>query len=307
MARTWKTAAVIGTGMMGPGIAGALAIGGVETTILSREAARAEEALARCQSQLEMLEREEIVETAAARQGLRASSDLEAAVTGADLVVESAPENLAFKQELFARLDSLTRPDCVLASNTSGLSITAIARDCRRPERVLTTHFWNPPHLMPLVEIVLGEKTDRSLAADLKQLLELCGKVPVVVRKDTPGQLGNRLQMALYREALHIVQEGIADVEAVDLAAKAGFGLRLPVYGLFEHMDLVGLKMVSGIVDYVAKDLNREPGAPRSIFEKAERGETFHDWTRKDAAKVRALRDEFLREFLKAGWNRRAT
>lgn len=304
MARTWKAAAVIGTGMMGPGIAGALATGGVETTILSRDPARAEEALARSRSQLEMLEREGIVESAAAPGRLHASSDLEAAVAGADLVVESAPENLAFKQELFARLDSLTRPECILASNTSGLSITAIARDCRHPERVLTTHFWNPPHLMPLVEIVLGGKTERSLATELKALLQRCGKVPVVVEKDTPGQLGNRLQMALYREALHIVQEGIAGVEAVDLAAKAGFGLRLPVYGLFEHMDLVGLKMVSGIVDYVARDLNSEPCAPHIIHEKAGRGETFCDWTRKDAAKVRALRDEFLLEFLKAGWNR---
>src|SRR4029079_2657422 len=129
----------------------------------------------------------------------------------ADLVVESAPEDMDFKQELFTRLDAATRPSAVLASNTSGLSITAIASRCRHPERVLTTHFWNPPHLMPLVEIVLGEKTSQPIAQAVRELLSACGKVPVVVKKDRPGQLGNRLQMALVREAAQIGAEGHAD------------------------------------------------------------------------------------------------
>src|SRR4029079_16389864 len=107
----------------------------------------------------------------------------------ADLVVESAPEDMDFKQELFTRLDAATKPDAVLASNTSGLSITAIAARCTRPERVLTTHFWNPPHLMPLVEIVKGEKTSGDVAIEIRDLLAHCGKVSVIVKKDRPGQL----------------------------------------------------------------------------------------------------------------------
>ena len=153
---------------------------------------------------------------------------------GADLVVESGPEDLAWKQELFARMDALAAPDAVLASNTSGLSITAIAVRCTRPERVVTTHFWNPPHLMPLVEIVQGDRTSGDVVRENRDLLAGCGKTPVVVKKDRPGQLGNRLQMALLREAANIVAEGIADAEDVDAVARNGFGLRMPAYGIFE-------------------------------------------------------------------------
>ncbi len=150
----------------------------------------------------------------------------------------------------------------MLASNTSGLSITAIASRCARPERVLTTHFWNPPHLIPLVEIVKGEKTSDDAAQAVRALLAGCGKTPVIVNKDRPGQLGNRLQMALVREAANIVAEGIASAEDVDTVARNSFGIRLPAYGILEHQDMVGLDMCVGILDYVASDLNGEPRAP---------------------------------------------
>ena len=144
-----------------------------------------------------------------------ASTDLEAVIKEADLVIESAPENLQLKQELFAQFDAVAKPDAILASNTSSLSITAIAERCTRPERVLTTHFWNPPHLMRLVEIVKGQKTSDDTVTTVRDLLIRCGKLPVVIQKDTPGQLGNRLQFALLREAIHIVEQGIASVEDV--------------------------------------------------------------------------------------------
>src|SRR5204863_671572 len=183
-------------------------------------------------------------------------------VARADLVVESAPENMEFKQNLFAHLDSIAKPNAVLTSNTSGLSITAIAARCTRPERVLTTHFWNPPHLMPLVEIVKGEKTSEAVAEAVRGLLAACGKTPVVVKKDRPGQLGNRLQMALMREAAYIVGEGIADADDVDTVVKNGFGLRMPAYGTLEHMDVTGLDLGLAVVEYVARDLYNEPRAP---------------------------------------------
>jgi 3-hydroxybutyryl-CoA dehydrogenase len=201
----------------------------------------------------------------------------------------------------------------VLASNTSGLSITAIASRCRHPERVLTTHFWNPPHLMPLVEIVKGERTSAQAASDIRDLLAHCGKVPVVVKKDRPGQLGNRMQMALVREAVNIVAEGIADVEDVDLAARSGFGLRLPVYGIFEHQDLVGLDMGLGIVDYVSQDLYNEPRAPELYKQKVAAGELgvktgkgFYDWSHKSADEVKSRRDRFVLEFLRSEKARKA-
>jgi 3-hydroxybutyryl-CoA dehydrogenase len=232
-----------------------------------------------------------------------ASPDFDGTV---DLVIESAPEDMAFKQDLFARLDAETRPDTVLASNTSGLSITAIASRCGRPERVLTTHFWNPPHLMPLVELVKGERTSDEVVERVRALFAHCGKMPVVVKKDRPGQLGNRLQMALVREAVNIVAEGIADAEAVDLVAKNGFGIRMPAYGIFEHQDIVGLDMGSKIVDYVAQDLYNEPRAPELMRELvregklgAKTGRGFYDWSTKSADDVRARRDAFLIEVLR--------
>ncbi|MEZ5355504.1 MAG: 3-hydroxyacyl-CoA dehydrogenase family protein [Bryobacteraceae bacterium] len=307
--RRFETAAVIGTGMMGPGIAMTLALGGIGATIVSRTEEGWRKGVEKAKAQLRLLEENGLVagERAKRAEGLLAATgDFDAAIAAADLVVESAPEDLEFKQELFAKMDAIAKPDAVLASNTSGLSITAIASRCTRPERVITTHFWNPPHLMPLVEIVLGEKTDRTMAEDLRQALTDCGKVAVMVNKDTPGQLGNRLQMALVREAIHIVEAGIADVEAVDAVAKNGFGLRLPVYGIFEHQDVVGLDMGLGIVDYVSRDLYSEPRAPQLMRDKVSRGEVgakagrgFYDWSRKSVDEVKALRDRFVLEVVK--------
>jgi 3-hydroxybutyryl-CoA dehydrogenase len=268
---TFSSAAVIGTGMMGPGIALTLALGGVRPTIVSRSREGAQRGIDMARVQARILEANEIIaegEGARALDRVTSSTNFEEAMAAADLVIESAPENMEFKQEMFARMGSLAKPEAVLTSNTSGLSITAIASRCLRPERVMTTHFWNPPHLMPLVEVVKGERTSEELAVAVRDLLVRCGKVPIIVKKDRPGQLGNRLQMAMVREAVNIVAEGIADAEDVDLAARTGFGLRLPVYGILEHQDIVGLDMGCAIVDYVTRDLLNEPGAPPLLREK---------------------------------------
>jgi 3-hydroxybutyryl-CoA dehydrogenase len=302
-------AAVIGTGMMGPGIALTLALGGWRTTILSRHPENAAQGLEKARAQARLLAENELVDTAQAERAaelLSASTEFDDVVGAVGLVVESGPENMPFKQELFARLDAVAPADALLASNTSGLSITAIASRCARPERVLTTHFWNPPHLMPLVEIVKGEKTSDEAAETVRALLVRCGKTPVVVLKDRPGQLGNRLQMALVREAANIVAEGIATADDVDTVAKNGFGLRMPAYGILEHQDIVGLGMGLGIVEYVVRDLYNEPRAPEYFHELVRRGDLgastgkgFYDWSVKSADDVRARRDAFLVEVLR--------
>ena len=160
---------------------------------------------------------------------------------------------------------------------------------------------------MPLVEIVKGEKTSAEAVSDIRELLAFCGKVPVIVKKDRPGQLGNRLQMALVREAVTIVAEGLADVEDVDLAAKSGRGLRLPLYGIFEHADVVALDMGLSIVDYVSQDLYNEPHGPELYKHKVAAGELgvksgkgFYDWSQKSADEVKARRDRFVLEFLRS-------
>jgi 3-hydroxybutyryl-CoA dehydrogenase len=312
----FEKAAVIGTGQMGPGIAVTLALGGVPTTIVGRTLDSARHGLRMARKGILALEEHGIVPAERSNRALEhldESTEQEKTVAGSDLVIESTPEDMAFKQDLFCRMDAVAKPEAVLASNTSGLSITAIASAVRnRPERVVTAHFWNPPHLMPLVEIVRGEKTDPAIATRLRDFLRSCGKVAVLVKKDRPGQLGNRLQAALQREAMYIVQEGIADVADVDLAARTGFGLRLPAYGIFEHMDNVGLPMVYSIVDYITRDLCNEPGAPPLIREKIDAGKTgaqdgagFYDWQVRDVRAMRERRDAFLLDFLaryKPGW-----
>jgi 3-hydroxybutyryl-CoA dehydrogenase len=312
--RTFSSAAVIGTGMMGPGIALTLALGGVPATLVSRSRDGAAKGLDDVRSRARLLASEGLVEAAAAERAatlVGASIDFDEAIAHAALAIESGPEEMAWKQELFARMDRLARPDAVLASNTSGLSISRIAERCGLPERVLTTHFWNPPHLMPLVEIVQGERTAPEVVEAVRALLAGCGKTPVVVRKDRPGQLGNRLQMALVREAAHIIAEGIADAEAVDTVAKNGFGLRMPAYGILEHQDVVGLDLGVRVVDYVTRDLNNHPGAPEYMHRLvregnlgAKTGRGFYDWSVKSAGEVRARRDAFLVEVLR--YRRRA-
>lgn len=301
----FRTAAVIGTGMMGPGIAVTLSLGGVRATLLSRTEEGAAKGLEAAREQLALLDKHGLADAKSAAV-IDATTAFDETIARVDLVIESAPENMEFKQGLFAKMDAIAQPDTVLASNTSGLSITAIAQRARRPERILTTHFWNPPHLMPLVEIVKGERTSDEIALAVRDLLAACGKMPVLVKKDRPGQLGNRLQMALAREAVNIVAEGIADVEDVDIAARNGFGLRLPAYGIFEHADMVGLDLAFAVADYVAHDLYNKPHAHPYYKEKLDKGELgvksgkgFYDWSKKDASEVRARRDQFVLEMMK--------
>lgn len=306
----FQSAAVIGTGMMGPGIAVTLALGGLRTTILSRTAEGAAQGFEKARAQIRVLEENGLAEPERARRALEllaARADFDQVIAAADLVIESGPEKMDFKQDIFARMDALTRPAAVLASNTSGLSITEVAARCGRPERVLTAHFWNPPHLMPLVEIVKGARTSDEAAQAVRALLARCGKTPVLVKKDRPGQLGNRLQHALWREAVNIVAEGIADAEDVDLAARTGFGLRLPVYGIFEHFDAVGVEVATDIMDYIARDLYNQPQAPgllREMIREGRRGARvgrgFYDWSKKDLRAVLERRDRFVVEFLRA-------
>jgi 3-hydroxybutyryl-CoA dehydrogenase len=303
-----KRVAVAGTGQMGPGIALTFALAGCRAVIVGRTDATARQGVAQALGSLEILRRNKLVEAAsaeAARSLIEPSTDLDGAAAGCDLFVESIPEKLELKQEFFERLDRVA-PAAVLCSNTSGISITQIAARCRKPERVLTTHFWNPPHLMPLVEVVMGQRSDLAIAQGVVEILRRCGKVPVLVRKDVPGQLGNRIQHAMLREAMHIVAEGIASAEDVDLAIKAGTGLRTPVYGLFEHHDLVGLDSVKLIQDYVVPNLSTVQGASPIHNEKVARGDLgaktgrgFLDWPAGKAEKVKARRDAFLMEFLR--------
>ena len=305
-----REAVVIGTGTMGPGIAACLALAGARTTLVSRAATTAMRGVFAAQALLQQLADNQLAEAAAVQAAvprLFGADDLAGPLPSADLVIEAIVEDMALKQDLFARLDQAARPDAILASDTSGLSITAIAKGTKRPERVITTHFWNPPHLMPLVEVVMGEKTDQAVATRVMGLLRDLGKEPVLIRKDRPGQLGNRMHAAVVREAINIVQEGIASAEDVDKAIRTGFGLRMPMWGALQHMDSVGLDLALAVQEYVLPDLNNEPRAPQLLRDKVARGELgqktglgFYDGRTHDLEAAKKARDAFLIDFLRS-------
>jgi 3-hydroxybutyryl-CoA dehydrogenase len=227
------------------------------------------------------------------------------AVAGAAVVIEAAPEDLVIKQRLFERLGALTGPDTMLATNTSVMSVGSITSRARHLGRALGTHWWNPPYLIPLVEVVHGEATDDQVVERMIELLAWAGKTPVHVRRDVPGFVGNRLQHALWREAFRLVEDGICDPETVDVVVKSSFGRRLGVLGPIENADLVGLDLTLAIHEYLLSHLDRTPGPAAGLRDKVARGELglksgkgFRTWREGEPAVVR----ERLLRYL-ASWN----
>ncbi|HEX2924205.1 MAG TPA: 3-hydroxyacyl-CoA dehydrogenase family protein [Chloroflexota bacterium] len=302
--RSIKRVVVIGTGLMGPGIAQTFAAAGRQVFIFGRTQQSVDRGLALLESNLHAMERAELLDgedVSRIRSAVRGTTDLEDAAAGADLVVESVIEELPLKRSIFSLLDRVCPEHTLICTNTSGLPVTEISAEMAKPERAATTHYWNPPHLMPLVEIVKGERTSLETVELLRALLLEVGKRPVVVWKDVPGQLGNRIFHAIKREAMYIVQEGIATAEDVDLAIKMGFGLRFPVHGPLEHSDLNGLEGSLRIESYLFKSICNDDRPLPILEEKVAKGERglkdgkgFYDWSKRDAAEVRRIRDEFL-------------
>ena len=177
------------------------------------------------------------------------------AVAEAEIVIEAAPEKLELKQNLFAEIEAAAPRDCILASNTSVIPITAVMAKVKHKERALGTHWWNPPYLVPLVEVIQIAETSQAVIFQTMELLKHAGKVPVLVKKDVAGFIGNRLQHALWREAISLVENGVCDAETVDLVVKNSFGRRLAVLGPLENADLVGTDLTLDIHNQVLADL----------------------------------------------------
>ncbi|WP_017627279.1 3-hydroxyacyl-CoA dehydrogenase family protein [Nocardiopsis chromatogenes] len=243
------TVAVVGAGLMGRGIAGVFAGAGHPVRLHDVDA----DALHRAVDGLRGSERP-----------VDGSTDLATAVSGADLVIEAVTENLPAKRDLFARLDGLL-PEALLASNTSVLPVSAIAERATRPERVVGTHWWNPPHLVPVVEVVRGEYTGEETMERTTDLLASLGKLPVRVERDVPGFVGNRLQHALWREAVALVEHGVCTAETVETVVRNTIGLRLAAMGPLENADYVGLDLTLAIHEAVLPALDRSPAPSRLL------------------------------------------
>jgi len=216
-----------------------------------------------------------------------------AAVSGADLVVEAVFEDMALKQKTFAQLELVCRDDCIFCTNSSVMSPSEISRDMRLRERFVATHFWNPAHLIPLVEVVMSDATSDETARIVMETLADIGKKPVLCKKDVPGFIANRLQHALWREAMYMVENGIADPKTVDDACKYGPGLRWPVLGPMENSDMVGIELTYNIHNYILKSLadNHEPS--RLLREMLDRGDLgmksgkgWQEWTPEQVERI---------------------
>jgi len=260
-----RRVAMIGAGTMGPGMAMCYAQAEYEVALYGRSASALDRALGRVRQSQAVLVQEGLIsaeEAEEARDRISTTTVLEKALDGAQFVLESVPEDLELKQGLFRRMDAACPANTVLVTNTSGLSITAIASACQHPERVGGQHWANPAEIVPLVEVIRGESTSDETVEVICRVTEKLGKVPVVIKKEVPGFASNRLQYAVLREALHLVAEGVVSAEDVDRTLKNGVGFRYPWLGQLETVDLAGLDLVHTISQYLFKELSTMQGPP---------------------------------------------
>jgi 3-hydroxyacyl-CoA dehydrogenase len=265
-----KVAAVIGAGTMGPGMAAVLARAGSEVRLYDISA----EVLERARGGYEMaagaLDR---VEAASAPGGsVTFEPDLATALAGAELVLEAVPEKLDLKREVIAAFEDHLAGDAIIASNTSGIPITQIATALKHPDRLIGMHWSNPPHLIPMIEVVPGEQTAAATTAKIVGIIQAFG-YEAVTEKEVPGFVENRILYAILRECLSLVEQGIVSEADMDTCVKWGIGYKLAVIGPMRLLDMAGLDIYSSVASYLNPDLSATADVPEMIREKAEAGQ----------------------------------
>jgi 3-hydroxybutyryl-CoA dehydrogenase len=289
--------AILGGGLMGHGIAQVFACAGHRVRITDPYAEARAKVLQRIETNLE-----ELGLGRAPLANIEVVERLESCVESADFVIEAAPENLELKQQIFSDVERVAPPNAILASNTSVIPISKIMARIQNKGRALGAHWWNPPYLVPLVEVIRTNDTSSTAVDATIAVLKRIGKSPVEVKKDVPGFVGNRLQHALWREAIALVAEGVCDAKTVDDVVKSSFGARLAVLGPIENADLVGIDLTRSIHSYVLPALDRatepSPYLDRLIAEgrlgfKSDRG--FRDWPAESQAALRAKVTQHLK------------
>jgi 3-hydroxybutyryl-CoA dehydrogenase len=290
--------AIVGAGLMGRGIAQAFLSAGHEVSLFDPNLdalAEAAESIAQSLHELGSLPLEQ--------WQLQLHPSLPEAVAAAIIVFECAPERLEIKRRIFAELGDTAPADAVLASNTSVIPISRISENMDCAPRVIGTHWWNPAHLVPLVEVVPTAHTDARYVESTMQLLKSIGKSPICLTQDIPGFVGNRLQFALWREAQALVAAGVCDARTLDDIVKTSFGPRLAVLGPMENADLIGLDLTLDITRIVTPDLNSAP-LPNPLLEKLvaagklgfKSGSGFRTWTAESMAECRRRLSHHLKK-----------
>jgi 3-hydroxybutyryl-CoA dehydrogenase len=281
---------IVGGGLMGAGIAQVFAVAGHPVRLFEPDASARESLPLRISSGL----RSTGCDPAAIRN-IQVMESLQDSVCDAEFVTEAAPERLSLKQELFRQIESLAPDDAIIASNSSVIPVGHITQGLGSAGRMVGTHWWNPAPLIPLVEVVQGERTTLDTVQRTMQLLRSVGKVPAHVQKDIPGFVANRLQHALWREAIAMVAAGVCDATTLDDCVKNSFGLRLAVLGPLENADLVGLDLTLDIHRTIIPELDRHAGPHEFLAGKVDAGELgfktgqgFRRWNEADIAATRS-------------------
>ncbi|WP_334314196.1 3-hydroxyacyl-CoA dehydrogenase family protein [Aneurinibacillus sp. Ricciae_BoGa-3] len=300
---------ILGAGTMGHSIALSAAMSGMSVTVWGNseaDIARGQQGIA---EKLAILRKHDVIHESqadASKERVVFTIAMEDCIRDATFIIEAVPEILELKQDLYEQLDEQCERKVILASNTSGLSPTAISARMRHPERMVVTHFWNPGHLIPLVEVVRGEHTADLTVERALAVLRTMNKRPIEVKKDILGSIGNRLQYALFREAQYILQQGVATMEDIDAAVRYSIGRRLPVTGPFMTADMGGLDVFHSISSYLFPDLSTEQASLPAMRELVDagkfgqkNGEGFYKWTKEFSDKMNEEREKELIEWLK--------
>ncbi len=301
--------AVIGAGFMGPGIGQVFATCGHPVQIYNRSPERLQTVHERVECNLSQMADYDLVDRGqipSILARITTTTDLEEACTGTSILFESITESLEQKQAFFADLDRISQPDTCLCTNSSVISITAIGAKTAHPERVLGTHFYQPPFLVPLVEVVQTEATNPERFDRVFNALRMAGKVPIHVRKDVTGFVANRMQHALWREAFALIDAGVCDAETVDIAVSNSFGMRLPVLGPVANADFVGLDLTLAIHNYVLPHLDVSAQPSSTLLRHVTAGELgfktgsgFLKWNEHSIAETRNKLSTHLLEILR--------
>jgi 5-formyl-3-hydroxy-2-methylpyridine 4-carboxylic acid 5-dehydrogenase len=267
--------AVVGAGTMGPGMAATFARYGYPTTLSDIKDEQIEKAKGTIEFVFKTLTLGGFItedDAKSAWDHLTLTTDQAEAVKDADFIVETVPERLEIKKSVFEQLSEQAREDAILASNTSGIPITTLQQGVKNPGRVIGMHWSNPPHLIPVIEVIRGEQTDQATVDTTVAVIEKVEMVPGIVDKDVPGFVENRILYAIMREALHLLDEGVASAEDIDKITKWGIGYKLAVIGPLELLDVAGLDIYTAVASYLNKDLSNNTGISATVTSKVDEG-----------------------------------
>lgn len=300
---------ILGSGTMGHSIALSAAWSGQQVKVYGINEQDLENADRGLSNKIQVMVDNGLFDAADGRRiknSIHFSTSLEEVVEGATFIIEVIPEVLDLKKDMYRKLESLVGPETVIASNTSGFMPSLLAADMKHPNRLVVTHFWNPGHLIPLVEVVKGERTDNETVERAMAVVASMNKKPILLNKELPGFIGNRLQYALFREAQALLDAGAATKEDIDAAVTYSIGRRLPVTGPLMTADMGGLDVFSAISNYLFSDLADDPRSGKTLTKLVEEGDLgdksgkgFYDWEPAVSEKINAEREQTLIHFLK--------